>query len=681
MKSNFALILVGGLAVLTACSPSAKLTKKADTKFKEQAAYNEAADLYKQALEKGGDPKYLNAMIAESYRLSNRPAMAAPYYKAALDSKNNADSLKFYYAQSLKAAGQDDAAKTAFETYAKNGRRQRWKDRAKMEEANIGKIATLPNKTDDYEITNLESINTTAGEYSPIISPTEDLVYTGSRGGKIYAQTGTPFTDIYSVKIADMGNAAIQPAPVAKVNTDDRHEASASYSKDGKLMVFARSNDGSRKGPTDVDLYQSKLGPDGNWSDPEVVSVSSLTAWDATPALSPDGKTLYFSSNREGGKGGNDLYRSTLDPATGRWGKPTNLGESINTAGDEMFPYVTEDGKLYFSSDGQPGFGGLDVFVATRNKEEGTKVENLGMPINSKADDFGIAYKNAYEGYLSSNREGGKGDDDIYYFKNLIAEPKIVRYNVKGTITGHNNGADEGALAGSHVKIMDAAGQPVAEATTDAQGNFNFMAEEDKNFSFLIEHEGYFAKRDNFSTSGKRPPLRELRQKENTVDLTYASSLDKIKLEQTIVIENIYYDYDKSDIRPDAALELDKVVTMLNDNPAISIELSSHTDSRGDDNYNKVLSQARAESAVAYIVSKGVNKDRIYAKGYGEGKPIVPNAATDEEYQKNRRTEFKVTKIAHTHTADEVTPGMKLTKPAKKAPAKKGAAKKPAPKK
>jgi outer membrane protein OmpA-like peptidoglycan-associated protein len=475
-------------------------------------------------------------------------------------------------------------------------------------------------------------------------------------------------------------NQGITPNPVAKVNTDDRHEASATYSKDGKLMVFARSNDGSRKGPTDVDLYQSKLGPDGNWSDPELLSVSSLTAWDASPALSPDGKTLYFSSNREGGKGGNDLYRSTLD-ANGRWGKPTNLGETINTAGDEMFPYVTEDGKLYFASDGQAGFGGLDLFVATRNKEEGTKVENLGMPINSKADDFGIVYKNAYEGYLSSNREGGKGDDDIYYFKNLIAEPKIVRYNVKGTISGKNNGADEGALGGAHVKITDAAGQPVADATTDPQGNFNFMAEEDKTFNFMIEHEGYFAKRDNFSTSGKRPPLRELKNKENTVDLTYGNALDKIKLEQTIVIENIYYDYDKSDIRPDAATELDKVVTMLTDNPAISIELSSHTDSRGDDSYNKDLSQARAESAVAYIVSKGVDKNRIYAKGYGETKPIIANASTDDEFQKNRRTEFKVTKIARARDADDVTAGSVKKKPAKAAPAKKGAAKKPAPKK
>ncbi len=676
MKSNFALILVGGLAVLTACSPSAKLTSKADKKFKEQAAYNEAADLYKQALDKGGDPKYLNAMIAESYRLSNRPALAAPYYKAALAAKNNADSLKFFYAQSLKAAGQSEEAKTAFETYAKNGRRQRWKDRAKLETSNIDKVGALPNKTDDYEITNLESINTTASEYSPALAANDEIVFTASRGSRIYAQTGTPFTDIYSMKLADMGNQGVQPSPVAKVNTDDRHEASASFSKDGKLMVFARSNDGSRKGPTDVDLYQSKQGADGAWSDPELLSISSPTAWDASPALSPDGKTLYFSSNREGGKGGNDLYRSTLDGATGRWGKPTNLGESINTAGDEMFPYVTEDGKLFFSSDGLAGYGGLDLFVASRNKEEGTKVENLGMPLNSKGDDFGLVYKNGYEGYLSSNREGGKGDDDIYYFKNILAEPKIVRFNVKGTISGVSGGKNQGALGGAHVKVSDASGQAVADATTDDQGNFSFMADEDKAFTFLMEKEGYFAKRDNFSTANKRPPARELRQKENTVDLTYANALDKIQLEQAITIDNIYYDYDKSDIRPEAAAELDKVVTMLNDNPAISIELSSHTDSRGDDSYNKDLSQLRAESAVAYIVSKGVDKNRIYAKGYGESKPIVPNASTDDEFQKNRRTEFKVTKIARARDADDVTAGSVKKKPAKTA--KKPAAKKPA---
>ena len=646
---NTSLIIAASLFALASCSPSAKLAKKADKKFKEEAAYNEAAELYKQVLAaKPSNPGSVNAMIAESYRLSNRPALAVPYYKAAIDGGNKTDSIKYNYAYALKAAGQADEAKAAFASYASTGRRQKWIDRAKMEESNFGKVASLPNKTDDYEITNLAIINTTAGEYAPVISPTQDLVFTGSRGSKIFAQTGTPFTDLYKVKMADFAGDSARtgtlPTALDKVNTSESHEASATFSKDGKIMIFARSNDGSRKGPTDVDLYISKLGTDGAYGEPELLSVSNPTAWDACPALSADGKTLYFASNREGGKGGIDIYRSTMD-ANSRWGKPTNLGESINTAGDEMFPSVGEDSKLYFASDGHPGFGNLDVFVATKDKEKGTTVENLGMPINSKADDFGIVMKNAYEGYFTSNREGGKGDDDIYYYKNVVAEPKFVKFFSKGNITGVASGTNTGALAGAKVKLMDATGAAVAETTTDEQGNFSFPLEENKNYSVLIEKAGFFTKRDNITTNGKRPTNRELKQKETTIDLAYNNSLDKIKLQEAIEIQNIYYDYDKSDIRADAATELDKMATMLKDNPSINIELSSHTDDRGDNKYNQKLSQKRAESAVAYVVSQGIEGKRITAKGYGEEKPIVKGAKTEPEWEQNRRTEFKVTKI------------------------------------
>ena len=645
MTTSRALTAALALGLLSACN--GKL-QQADKKFREEAAYNEAAELYKQALGETKDGKKaaeINAKIAESYRMSNRPAMALPYYKAAMDAGNKTDSLKYYQAVSMKDAGDIEGAKTAFAEYATAGRRQKWMERAKMEQKNLGMMPMLAGKGAEYEVMNVDAINTPSSEYSPVlVSNGDEMAFTASRSSKIYKQNGLPFTDIYHVKVSDLGaGAPVQPVAYDKFNTDDLHEASITFSKDGKMAIFARSNDGSRKGATDVDLYMSRMDKDGNWSSPEMLSISSANAWDASPTLSPDGKSLYFASNREGGKGGIDLYRSTLD-ANGRWGKVTNLGTDINTAGDEMFPDVTEDGKLFFSSDGQPGFGGLDLFSATRDKDKGTTVENLGQPINSKGDDFAITFKNAYEGYFTSNREGGKGDDDIYYFKNTLLEPKVVRLSIAGSVTGKAKGVEEGPLVGAKVHLMED-GKSAGESTTDDAGKFTLPVGEDKNYTVLIEKDGYFTKRDAVSTAGKVPPRKELK-KENDIAVPYNNSLEKVIKNAVIVVENILYDYNKSDIRPDAAIELDKVVQMLNDNPSITIELSSHTDSRGDDKYNQKLSQARAEAAVKYIEGKGIADARITAKGYGKTRPIIKNATTEEEFQTNRRTEFKVTKIA-----------------------------------
>ncbi len=664
MSNTRALSAAVALGLLTACGGA---KQKADKLFREDAAYNEAAALYKEALNgaSGAKAAELNGQIAECYRMSNRPGMALPFYKAAVDAGNKTDSVRYNYALSAKQAGELETAKALFADYAKSGRRQKWMDRAKMEVNNIDKVATLQGKGAEYEVQNVDAINTPSSEYAPLlVSNGEEMAFTATRASKIYKQNGLPFSDVYHVKLSDLnGGAAINPAAYEKFNTDDRHEASVTFSKDGKMAIFARSNDGSRKGAVNTDLYISKMDKEGNWSSPDLLSISSATAWDASPALSPDGKSLYFASDREGGKGGVDLYRAQLD-ANGKWGKVTNLGSDINTAGDELFPCITEDGKLYFSSDGQAGFGGLDLFVATREKDKGTSVENLGQPMNSRADDFGITFKNNYEGYYTSNRDGGKGDDDIYYFKNTLLEPKIVRLTVAGTVNSRNKGAVEGALENAHVRLMDG-DKMVGETNTDANGKFTFPLAEDKTYTVLIDKEGYFTKRDQLTTVGKVPARAQLK-KENDIAIPYENALDKIKLEERIVVDNIYYDYNRANIRPDAAAELDKMVTMLNDNPNITIELSSHTDARGDDKFNQNLSQMRADSAVIYVISKGINPRRITAKGYGEARPIVATATTEEEHQRNRRTEFQVTKVEGGLPAEPV----KAPAPKKKAPAK-----------
>jgi outer membrane protein OmpA-like peptidoglycan-associated protein len=300
---------------------------------------------------------------------------------------------------------------------------------------------------------------------------------------------------------------------------------------------------------------------------------------------------------------------------------------------------------LYFASDGHPSLGGLDLFVATK-KGESTVVENMGTGINSVNDDFGLSLKSATEGYFSSNRSGGKGDDDIYYFRDGKNDPRIVKFNTTGQAFSKDDKGVETVMASTQVKLLDDKGNMVAETTTDADGKFVFPMEPSKNYVFYVEKEQYYTKRENFTTVGKSPAYEDLVQKETVIDLNHKLVLDKIKVNQTFVAENINYDYDKWAIRPDAAIELDKIILFLQDNPSISIELSSHTDSRGDDTYNMKLSQKRADSSKEYMVSKGIKAIRISSKGYGETKPLIPEAATEEDFQKNRRTEFKVTKVA-----------------------------------
>jgi peptidoglycan-associated lipoprotein len=376
----------------------------------------------------------------------------------------------------------------------------------------------------------------------------------------------------------------------------------------------------------------------GKWSEPTILSFNDDAAWDATPAFSPDGKTLYFSSDRRGGQGGNDIWSTTLDEG-GRFSRPVNLGAPINTPGNESFPHVAPDGTLYIASDGHPGLGGLDLF-----RIKGDSVINLGAPLNTVGDDFAVFYIDKDRGYFSSNRAGGMGGDDIYGFEKR--QPKLVNFFVDGRVVERNDKTNATTAMGNiRVTLQNAQGQKVGETVSSAGGAFSFKLDTASVYSVLAEREGYFAARQSVVTQGKTPPQDQLTKPLTEIRLTTTLTLTKIVKNKAIVVENIFYDFDKANIRPDAAIELDKLVQTLVDNPKITIELSSHTDSRGVDIYNQDLSQRRAQSAVDYIISKGIDKNRITAKGYGESRPVVRNAKTEAEHQRNRRTEFKVTRI------------------------------------
>ena len=631
--SRFSLIFIF-LAFLSSC-----VTTKTAIKEFNNAEYYSAATKFQKVI-KEGDSKN-SFLLAEALRKSNRLWQAQKYYTDAINNGYKEEIAYYYLALSLKSNNAYDQADSLISNYLLKGKDESVLILMKSELQNINNLRNYPD-TSYYRVKNLETINTEFAEYSPSFS-NDKLFFVSNRiSEKIYSGTGTPFTDLFEVKTR---GANVELSSLKKlgenINNEKVNAGSITFSEDGMYMIFAKGNDGKSSGRNNVDLYWSRYRR-GGWTNPRLLNVNTSRSWDSTPYLSKDGKTLYFASNRSKGFGGTDIYKANVN-RRGRWINIQNLGPEINTPGNELFPSVTEDGRLYFSSDNHEGFGGLDIFVASRKGGEIT-ITNPGKPLNSRGDDFGVNPYNPTRGFFTSNRDGGKGDDDIYTFVNNDPNLKIVNYVLKGTtLTQNNNDKDLVILGNSSVKLLDNEGTVIEETFTDDNGQFEFKVFTDEDYILIGEKENYFSTRGDFSTIGKELDKSKLVEFITNVEFDKNLILDRIVVNKSIVLDNIYYDLDKADIREDAALELDKLVIILKDNPNISIELSSHTDDRSSVEYNQDLSQRRAESAVSYILSKGIDQNRISAKGYGESQLIIQNAQTEEEHQINRRTEFKVT--------------------------------------
>ncbi|QCR25148.1 hypothetical protein C1N53_18035 [Pontibacter sp. SGAir0037] len=610
---------------------------KGDKRF-EQEQYERAIQFYQQALKNAGNPGEINYRIAESYRMSNRLGEAEQYYRAALDANVKRESIYYYYGLALKANGKYQEAQRQLQSFVGVASNGQLKTLAQKELDNLKEISRILATNNGFEVQHLDTLNTAASEFSPYVL-NDQFFFSSTRGsGKVYMGNGEGFLNIFSTRFTNSNDSlGMNISKLAGVNSDDLHDAMATFTPDGRTMVFARGNEGTKKGREQVDLFISTFGSNG-WSEPRILSISDPRAWDSSPAFSPDGKTLYFASNRRGSLGGHDIYSAAID-ASGRFSTPVNLGPGINTPGNESFVYVSPDGTLYIASDGLPGLGGLDLFRI----EEGKPV-NLGSTMNSSGDDFGIFFKDGVSGYFSSNREGGKGGDDIYAFNKT--DRKQVIFFVDGTIFQRRDGSQQQSVVpNTRVVLQSERNQVISDTTSDAAGKFTFALDSASTYFLVAEKEGFFTARQRITTVGKMPAQEELTEPLTEIRLTATLVLNQIVKEKPIVLENIYYDLDKADIRPDAAAELDKLVQILVDNPRISIELSSHTDVRGSDAYNLDLSQRRAESAVQYIISQGIDPARLTARGYGETRLVVKNATTEEQHQRNRRTEFKVVRI------------------------------------
>jgi peptidoglycan-associated lipoprotein len=652
MKIRIGSILICSFLLLASCGPE----KQAAKNFK-LGKYQKVIEYYTNVLEKQPNNGKANYFVAESFRLSNRLPDAEKFYAKASGPGVNEDSVRLYYAKSLQSNGKYDEAKTVLNELQSETKDELMKDRARKELDGLNYVNKLDEKKNYYKIKNLETINTPFTEYAPAYLNGE-IYFTSSRSNqRIYEATGTPYTDLYKAtsRGAVVDENTIAPLP-ALINAENINEGCVTFSPDGRTMVFAKGNTGKRKGAVDVDLYISRF-RNGQWSEPTPININQPESWESTPAFSPDGRTLYFSSNRKGGFGSLDIYSAQMD-SRGRFGRVRNLGSDINTPGDELFPYVAENSKLYFSSNMHPGYGMLDIFVVNRVNGR-TIIENLGQPVNSTSDDFGIFLFRADRGFFTSNRKGGKGDDDIYTFVNEDPNLRVVNYYLQGITYSLKPDSTREILAETKVTLVDANGNIMQDYVTGNDGKFLFRVYENENYNLVGESDGFITKRQRFTTVGKSVPLESLKELVTNITLDTVIVLNRIQTNVAFRLNNIYFELDKWDIKPESAAELDKLVELLNDNPEISeMELSSHTDSIASADYNITLSQRRAESTVRYLVSKGIAPERLIAKGYGESRPVArntnPNGTDNPEGRaRNRRTEFRILKIGPVQTKEE----------------------------
>ncbi|MEN7550277.1 OmpA family protein [Rapidithrix thailandica] len=626
------------------CSSTFKTARK---KY-DRGEFNTAIGVFEKAMKEGNSKNAgrINFYIGECYRLSNRIWEAEPYYTQALQAGFTENDVIFHHAYALKANGRYEEASAKFQQYFTSGGDLNKRRRAKEEIEIIKNLAPLLEEHEYIKVTNCEALNSSNSEYAPVFYQ-DRLVFTSNRDAeKVYEATGTGFTDLfyYNIQDQDLCNGTVERFNEF-INLPEFHEASPTFSHNGKTMIFARSNSGKKKEEyQEVNLYISRL-EDDEWSEPEVLPISAKDAWDGCPAISADGKTLYFASNRPGGYGGLDIWRATKN-SRGQWARVSNLGSKVNTSGNEMFPFVSRDAKLYFASDGHPGIGGLDIFVATR-KSGKINIENMGKPYNSPADDFALTFKDPKTGFFSSNRNSAtaKGDDDIYYFVDETPELKKVNYYLAGTAYEEKEVENE-LLSNVALALINDLGERIDSTYSDSVGRYRFEPKllMGVTYTIVAEKDSFLVQEVEYPTAGKEVDQKDLTEPETDIVLESEVHLAKdifrgIETGKMFTLENIYYDYDKFDIRTDAAKELDKLVTFLKSNPDIRIELGSHTDSRERTRgYNIRLSKKRAKAAVDYIVSKGINPDRIEAKGYGATLPVVEDAITEEEHQLNRRT-------------------------------------------
>lgn len=620
---------------------------KADKQY-DKYAYVDAIKTYERIYEKGYKTPELLEKLGNAYYFKADLENAAKWYGELFAMTQEVDPEYYYrYAQSLKAIKN---YKKADEMMAKFSEKNGNDLRAKLAASQKDYLAVIKKNSGRYTIENA-GINSSKSDYGSAFYNNK-VVFTSARdtggiGKRRQGWTGESFTNLYA---ADMGaeGALTNAQRFGNKLNSKFNEATPIFTKDGKTVYFTRNNYLTKKGKdkegtTLLKIYKATLEGD-TWSNITELPFNSNDYNVAHPALSPDEKTLYFASNMPGTHGQSDLFKVSIN-SDGTYGKPENLGTVINTEGRETFPFITKDNELYFASDGHPGLGGLDVFVSKAEKDGSYKdVFNVGEPLNSSYDDFSFLINTTtHIGYFTSNRPNGEGNDDIYKFK----ETKKLEYTCEqllaGVVTDQQTGAP---IANARVTLADQDHKTIKQMQTDADGKFDFgIVGCELKYYITTERPEY--------NTNETPTITAKESGKTFVPIELEKTEQPVKegddLAKAFKIKIIYFDLDKSNIRPDAAVDLAKILDVLEQHPTMEIDIRSHTDSRQTFKYNEALSDRRAKSTMAWLISKGINKSRLTAKGYGETQ-LVNNCAdgvncTEEQHQANRRSEFIITKL------------------------------------
>lgn len=639
-------------AALSSCK-SVKLSEADDTLARGE--FFNASNMYRKIYNRLTKPEErplrgeVAYKLATCYQRLNRPANAVAAYQNALRYGQTDSTIYLRLGQMLQASGKYPQAITEYEKFLE------WKPddpiaQSGIRGCNIG-IASKEAPKSRYIVKQSKLLNSRRSDYAPMyLDKNYDVLYytttnekaTGDNKSEI---TGLKKGDIWMTKKNEKGEW-LRPAPVEGELNTDADEGIVSFSPDGQTMYLTIAKR-SETSSTSVEIYTSRRS-DASWSAAQKFEILNDTVTAVGhPAVSPDGRYLYFTSDMPGGYGGLDIWRINLQE---RGGSLENLGPQINSIGNESFPYIRTDSTLYFSSDGHSGFGGLDIFKATLNSTgDRWSIDNMGLPVNSTGDDFGITFGQGESGFFSSNRGDARGYDHIYSF--MLPELKI-------SISGWVVDKDDEPVPNAIIRIVGNDGSNQKEVARD-DGSFKFNLQRGVKYVMMAGAKGYLNQKVEFESDSADEDA------EYGIDFILAS------ISKPSVVENIFYDFDKASLRPESKEALDQLAVMLEDNPNVSIEMSAHTDRKGSEEYNIDLSDRRAKSVVDYLVDKGINASRLTWSGYGKTRPKTVTKRINKEFpqfeegteltpeyiltlseedqeaadQINRRTEFQVTAV------------------------------------
>ena len=614
------------LIVISTSFAQDRNTAKADQFFTSYQYVSAIAEYSKLADSKSATT-YVYTQLGDSYYNIFNPEEAAKWFAKAISGKTKVNAEVYYrYAQTLKSLGKYKEANAQMDTFSKLVPND---SRAKEYLLNPNYIPSLSNQTKMFDVAETSIQYKNHSSFGAVLSNENELYFVSTKNTskKTDKWTDQPYLDIYKTKRNPNGTFS-EVVSVDELNTP-YHDGPITITSDGKTMYFARdghSEGNYQKGKDsnikvgEQGLYKAtKIGD--KWTNVEALPINSVKYSVTNPSVSADGKTLYFASNMSGGIGESDIWKISINGNS--YGKPENLGPKVNTSGKENFPFITDDGILFFASMGKQGLGGLDVYKIDLNSTE--EAINVGKPVNSEKDDFSFSFnKKANVGFFSSNRNG---------FDAVFSATPICKSNTIIVVTNKKTGA---IISNANVTIIDAKGNNIETQKSNKNGIVEYNVECEIAYSVKVSAE-------NFETATL--VLQKTSNKETTTQAQLIPE-EVIITEKEVILKSIYFDFDKSNITAQGANELDKLVNVMKNYPAMVIFVKSHTDSKGKDDYNLNLSEQRAQATVQYVISKGIEMERISGKGFGATEPKIDcgKKCTDEQHSQNRRSEFLIVK-------------------------------------